>query len=263
MSLTRAAQSGNETINRFDGARAGPYALAGWNRGTVTQKKPRQLSKDGSHQVTTEVVNTVTHLAAAICAVLGGALLIVDASVQAAPWKITAFSIYSGSLICLFAFSALHHGVNASPRVELTLRQLDYMSIFLLIAGTYTAICLSVVRSPLGWTVVGVVWAGCAVGMALRAANPALPKWVTMTFFGTLGWFALALVPPLLDAYGWTAVVVLAAGGLAYTVGGVVYVLEKPNPVPGHFGFHEIWHLFVIAGSAAHYAFIYLWVRPG
>lgn len=225
------------------------------NNMTTTEPLPH-LSKDGSVHVTDEKFNTLSHLAATIFAVLGGSHLIVEASVAGAPWHITGFSIYTLGLVSLFLFSTLHHGVNGSPKVEDVLRLLDYVAIFLLIAGTYTPVCIALLRGPTGWTVFGVSWLVAVVGIALKCIRPDIPKRTTMTLYMALGWIAIALVGPLYDSSGAGAIAWLTAGGLFYTVGGIFFMREKPNPIPGRFGFHEIWHIFVILGAAAHWWFM-------
>jgi hemolysin III len=227
-----------------------------------TSKKLPALSKDGSVHVTDEKFNTVSHLAASIFALLGGSYLIVQSSVAGAPWHIVAFSIYTASLLFLFLSSTLHHGINGSERVEHLFRQLDYLAIFFLIAGTYTPICLGLLRSPLGWTVFGVSWFVALIGIVLKTVRPQTPKRITMTIYITLGWVAVAMIMPLYKTCGLGGVLWMAAGGLSYTIGGVFFMREKPNPIPGRFGFHEIWHIFVILGAAGHFGFLYLYVLP-
>ena len=218
------------------------------------------LSKDGSPHVTDEKFNTVSHLAATIFALLGGSYLIVEASVHNAPWHIVGFSIYTIGLVGLFLFSTLHHGINGSPKLEALLRLLDYNAIFLLIAGTYTPVCIGLLRDPLGWTVFGVTWLVSIVGITLKTLRPQIPKRITMTLYITLGWVAAAMVKALYLHGGAGAVSWMAIGGLFYTIGGVVFMKEKPNPAPGRIGFHEIWHVFVILGAASHWWFLYRYV---
>jgi hemolysin III len=212
--------------------------------------------------VTDERVNAVTHLAAAVFSLLGMVLLIVKASIAGNPWQIVSFSIYGLSLFCLFLFSALHHGINASPRVEQALRSLDYACVFFLIAGSLTPVCLVLVRGAVGWSVLGVVWTLCVAGIVLRLVFPGLPKWVTNTLYITLGWLAVCLGLPVLAATSWFGLALMAVGGILYSLGLVVYVVERPNILPGRFGFHELWHLLVMLGAAAHYAFVYCCILP-
>ena len=118
-----------------------------------------KLSKDGSIHVTDEKINTISHLAAAIFSILGAVLLIVQSSAKANPWAIVSFSIYGVSLVGVFFASALHHGVNSNEPIEAFLRQIDYIAIFPLIAGTFTPICLILYRTIIGWSIFGVIWA--------------------------------------------------------------------------------------------------------
>lgn len=223
---------------------------------------PRSRSKDHSPHVTDERFNTASHLVAAIFALTGVVWLIVQAALAAAPWYIVSHALYGITLVGLFLASTLHHGVDASPRVERLLRTVDYLGIFLLIAGTMTPICLALLGTPLAWIVFGVAWGVGLVGVVLRAARPDLPKWLTSTLYGALGALGVVLAWPVYQATGLPGIGLIAAGGAAYSLGSVIFTVERPNPVPGRFGFHEIWHLFVIAGAALHFVFMAVYVRP-
>ena len=220
-----------------------------------------QLSRDGSVHVTDERINTVSHLAAACFAVVGAALLIAQAGAQADPWKIVGFSIYGLSIVTLFVASTLHHGLDHSPRVNEILRTLDYDSVFFLIAGSVTPLVLVLFRTTYGWTVLGGVWAIAVMGIVLRSMLRELPKYVTNTLYITLGW-----VPVLLVGAGGSlpagAYALMAVGGLVYSAGFVIFVIEKPNPWPGVVGFHEIWHLMVVIAALLHYLLMYFYVLP-
>ena len=224
--------------------------------------RPRDRSKDGSRHVTDERFNTASHLAAAIFALLGTVVLIVMSSVEGKPWHIVSFAVYGASLVTLFIASTLHHGIVGTPRVEELLRSLDYHAIFLLIAGTFTPMCLVVLRGPLGWSVFGVSWAVAVAGIALKAFSSRVPKWVFLTMYATMGWLGAAVAWPLTSFVDWSGLALLALGGLLYTGGAVVFALERPNPIPGRFGFHEIWHVFVVLGAAAHYFLMLHHVLP-
>jgi hemolysin III len=218
-------------------------------------------SKDGSVHVTDERFNTVSHMFAACFALVGAGLLISQGSAQGDPWKIVGLSIYGVSLLSLFIFSTMHHGLDGSPRLNEVLRTLDYDSVFFLIAGTVTPLVLVLVRNTYGWTVLGAVWAIAAVGIALRSALRQLPKHITNTLYIALGWLPVLLVGgdislPL------GALALMAAGGLVYSAGFVVFVLERPNPLPGRFGFHELWHLLVVVAALLHYLLVYVYVLP-
>ncbi len=221
----------------------------------------RKRSKDGSIHVTDERINTATHLVASILSLLGASLLVARAAAEASVWHIVSFSIYGTGLVLLFLASTLHHGIHASKKSEEFFRTLDYLAIFPLIAGSYTPFCLVVIRGVFGWTVFAVIWIVAITGIALRASIRSLPKWITTTFYLTLGLVSLVLVPSLFGKIPETAFL-LAAGGFFYVAGNIIFTIEKPNPVPGIFGFHEIWHLFVIAGAFLHFLIMYFFILP-
>jgi hemolysin III len=223
--------------------------------------EPAPRSRDGSIHVTDERFNTVSHLFAACFAVVGASLLIVQAVAQGDVLKIVGFSIYGLSVVMLFVFSALHHGIDRGPRVNAALRTLDYDAVFLLIAGSVTPLVLVVFRSTYGYAVLGAVWLIAAVGIALRSSLHELPKYVTNTLYIALGWMPVVLVGAG-RSLPWGALALMAAGGLIYSIGFVIFVVEKPNPWPGVFGFHEIWHLMVVVAALLHYLLMYIYVLP-
>lgn len=219
------------------------------------------LSRDGSVHVTDERFNTVSHLFASCFAIVGAALLITQAAVQGNPWKIVGFCVYGVSIIALFVSSALHHGIDRGPRVNEVLRTLDYDSVFLLIAGSVTPLVLVLFRTTYGWTVLGAVWAIAAVGIVARSVLRQLPKYVTSTLYIALGWLTVLLVGAA-SSMPVGALVLMASSGLLYSAGFVVFVIERPNPWPGVFGFHEIWHLVVVLAAFLHYLLLYIYVLP-
>lgn len=226
------------------------------------EKELPLLSKDGSVHVTDEVINTVTHMSGAVFSLLGMVLLVVNAASQGDPWKIAAFSIYGFSLLLLFVSSTFHHGLNLSPRLNSFFRLFDYVAIYALIAGSYTPICLVVNRNIWGWSVFGVVWAIAAVGIVIKSVFQNLPRWVSHTLYLSMSWVGIVLMVRSIPLFGLSGFALLLGGGIFYTVGAAIYYFEKPNPVPGKFGFHEIWHLFVLAGAFLHYLFMYFVVLP-
>lgn len=216
-------------------------------------------SRDGSIHVTDERINTISHLIGSCFAVLSAAVLLAEAGAAGDPWTIVGLSIYCASLVTLFVCSTLHHGLDRSRRTNDILRTLDYTSVFFLIAGTVTPIVLVLARTTFGWAVLGTVWGVAALGIAARSVWMDLPKWVTNTLYIVLGWMPVVLVlGGLTLPLG--ALLLLGAGGILYSVGFVVFILERPNPVPGVFGFHEIWHLMVMAAAALHVVLMYGYV---
>ncbi|MFK5583113.1 MULTISPECIES: PAQR family membrane homeostasis protein TrhA [unclassified Serinicoccus] len=216
----------------------------------------RARSRDGSIHVTDERINTISHLIGSCFAVLSAAVLLSEAGAAGDPWTIVGLSIYCASLVTLFVCSTLHHGLDRSPRTNDILRTLDYTSVFFLIAGTVTPIVLVLARNTFGWAVLGTVWGVAVLGIAARSVWMDLPKWVTNTLYIVLGWMPVVLVfGGLTLPLG--ALLLMGAGGILYSVGFVVFIVERPNPVPGVFGFHEIWHLMVMAAAALHVVLMY------
>lgn len=222
----------------------------------------RKLSKDGSTHVTDEVYNTVISAVGALLAAVGSALLIFKALKADKPWHLLAFSIYSFGLVNLFLLSALHHGINSTERVENILRRLDYFAIFLMIAGSISPFCLILLRNTYGLGILGLMWGVAFGGIALQMKFPDLPRWFTTAQYLGMGWLGMLVVMKVWHLLTGPAIFLLALGGIIYTAGAVIYVIEKPNPLPGKFGFHEIWHLFVLTASACHYGIMYFYLLP-
>jgi len=219
-------------------------------------------SRDGSPHATDEVFNSISHLAALFLSFLGSVLLIVQASAQGAPWKIVSFCIYGASLCFLFGASTLHHAITTTPAWERWFQLWDYLAIFPLIAGTFTPLCLVYLTfSTIGWSFFAVVWFLSLTGMYVTGTYfDKAPKWLTMTMYITLGWLGGFLALWLRDAMGVGGVALLVLGGVFYTIGGFIYSTEQPNPFPGRFGFHELWHIFVVLAAATHWLMMYNYV---
>ena len=213
-------------------------------------KRKQSLSRDGSPHVTDEVFNSASHLFASMLSLLGTVLLIAQSAGDA--WKIVAFSIYGSSLMFLFACSTLHHAISSTEAIEARLRMLDYLAIYPLISGTFTPLCLIYLRDTvIGWSFFGVAWFLAFAGMIVTATFGVdfIPKWLSMTTYITMGWLGGILALWLAPMIGTWGLGLFVLGGLAFTVGGYIFATEHPNPVPGKFGFHEIWHVFVILGA--------------
>jgi hemolysin III len=163
----------------------------------------------------------------------------------------------------LFA-STLYHRVTWTPRARLWMRRIDHAGIFILIAGTYTAVGLLSLHGWLQWTVLSVVWAGALAATVLKFCWIGSPKWVSVVIGVSLGWVGVIALPQLAASSGITAVVLLAAGGVLYTVGALVYARRRPDPVPTIFGYHELFHAFTLAAIACQYvAIAFFVVRSG
>ncbi|HVB26781.1 MAG TPA: hemolysin III family protein [Mycobacteriales bacterium] len=167
-------------------------------------------------------------------------------------------AVYAFSSLLLFAVSAAYHRGQWSPRVWLTLRRLDHANIFLLIAGTYTPLCLIVLQPPTSTIVLVVVWAGAFAGTVFSLAWPGAPRWLIVPLYAVLGWAAVFVLPQLLGHGGVAVFVLVVVGGLCYTVGALAYAARRPNPVPGWFGFHEVFHSFTVAAYLTQYVAVSL-----
>ena len=195
--------------------------------------------------------------AAGISIVSGASLIAVAFALRGAVAGITC-AIYCATVTLLFGTSALYHRRTWSPRALMIMKRLDHSMIFVFIAGTYTPI--AVLTLPTG-AMIGVliaVWTGALVGVGLQTLWPTHPRWLSAPCYIALGWVAAFVFPDLLSNAGVAAFVLIAAGGVVYTIGGVVYALKKPNPYPGVFGFHEVFHLCTLVAAACHYIAIWL-----
>lgn len=204
-----------------------------------------------------EPVNASTHLAGALLSAVGLVLLVRAALLNGSTYDLVSFTIFGLSLILLYLASGLYHGLRLSERGQLTMRKLDHLSIFLLIAGTYTPFCLGPLRGPWGWGMLAAVWGLAVLGSGVKLLWMGAPRWLSVSFYVVMGWLVVAAFYPLVQAAPPASVAWLVAGGLIYTLGAVVYATKRPNPLPAHFGFHEIWHLFVLAGSLSHFVAVF------
>lgn len=172
-------------------------------------------------------------------------------------WEIVSFSIFGVSMILLYSASATYHLVNSSEKVILILQKIDHSMIFVLIAGTYTPICLTLLRGPTGFTLLTVIWSCAFAGIIMKIFFFNIPRWLYTSVYIVMGWIAVFIILPLYRAAGLPAISWLMAGGLLYTAGGVIYAIKRPNIIPSWLGFHEIFHIFVILGSASHFIMIF------
>ena len=179
------------------------------------------------------------------------------------PKATLAVAIYAVSLSALFGTSALYHRVNwTRPNVRLWMRRLDHSMIFFLIAGTYTPFALLVLDGAIANAILLVVWIGAIAGAIVEMVWIDHPKWVGALIYLALGWVAVAAFPELWSEMGVAGTMLVAAGGLLYTAGAVVYATQRPNPNPAIFGYHEVFHLFVIAAAVAHFSAVAFFALP-
>ncbi|UJP41180.1 PAQR family membrane homeostasis protein TrhA [Cellulomonas palmilytica] len=177
-------------------------------------------------------------------------VLVVLSPTPAAKWSTAVFGL---SAVMLFGTSAIYHRGTWSPRVAAVLRRLDHTNIFLIIAGTYTPLCVLLLPATTARNLLIAVWAGALVGLLARIFWLGAPRWVYVPIYVILGWVAVAFLPQFYREGGPAILWLVIAGGLAYTVGAVVYGTKRPNPSPRYFGFHEIFHALTVVGYTCHY----------
>jgi hemolysin III len=199
----------------------------------------------------------VSHQYAFFVSVAVGALLVAAASGAAERASVTVFAT---AVAAMFGVSALYHRITWRPAVRRWMRRLDHAAIYLLIAGTYTPFGLLALSGAWRWTVLPVVWGGSLAAIILKLAWVDGPKWMAAGIAIGLGWVGVIALPELWDHAGASRVVLLAAGGLLYTTGAVVYASRRPDPVPTVFGYHELFHALVIAAAACQYTAVAIFV---
>lgn len=206
--------------------------------------------------------SAITHFIAMMMAVFAAVPLLVKAGVQSEQENFLAMAIFMGSMILLYGASATYHSVDLTGKSLRVFRKLDHMMIFVLIAGSYTPVCLIVLGGKLGYTLLALVWGIAAVGMIVKACWITCPKWFSSVIYIAMGWVCVLVFGPLLKTLSTPAFLWLLAGGIIYTVGGVIYALKLPifNAKHKFFGSHEVFHLFVMGGSVCHFIFMYLYV---
>lgn len=205
-----------------------------------------------------EPVNALTHAFGALLGLIGLVFLLVRGSGN--PAQIISFSVYGAGMILLFTASALYHAARVSDRALRRLRTFDHVSIYVLIAATYTPVTLVSLQpqfSVWGWSLFGVVWGLALTGIIIKLFWLNAPRWLTAGVYLVIGWLAVIGIRPVLASLSSVGVAWLLSGGLSYSIGAVIYALKRPDPFPGVFGFHEIWHVFVLMGAASHFFMMY------
>ncbi|HEX6116199.1 MAG TPA: hemolysin III family protein [Solirubrobacterales bacterium] len=202
----------------------------------------------------------VSHQWAFFAALVAGAILVIAAPNGRAT---LAAAIYAGSLAALLGTSALYHRVNwRRPRARAWMRRLDHSMIFLLIAGTVTPFALLVMQGPLATALLVAVWAGAAAGIVVELIWVDAPKWVAVTVYLAVGWIGALGFPAIFVEAGIGAAALIVVGGVLYTAGAIVYARQSPDPRPAVFGYHEIFHLLVIAAAIVHFAAVAIYAVP-
>lgn len=206
--------------------------------------------------------SAITHFIGMILACAAATPLLVKAAITAGGKSLVAMTIFILSMILLYGASATYHSVNLTGRSLKIFRKIDHMMIFVLIAGSYTPVCLIVLGGQLGYTLLGVVWGIALLGILIKAFWITCPKWFSSVIYIAMGWVCVFVFGQLFSTLPKAAFLWLLAGGIVYTIGGVIYALKLPlfNSRHGKFGSHEVFHLFVMGGSICHFIFMYCYV---
>ena len=205
-------------------------------------------------------VSALTHLFAAAAGLIGTFVLL---WLGWGDWqKGFTLLIYGLSLTLMFLSSGIYHTVLAGPAVTLRLRKLDHSAIYLQIAGSYTPICLFFFEGFWRWGLLGIIWGMALAGIIVKLFIINAPRWITAGIYLLMGWLSVMAVQEMLRTMPAAALAWLVAGGLFYTFGALIYILKKPDFFPGVFGFHEVWHIFVILGAFSHFVMIAFFIAP-
>ncbi len=206
--------------------------------------------------------SAITHFIGMLMAIFAAVPLLIKAAHEPSRIYILSITIYVASLILLYAASTTYHTFDRSEKINTILKKIDHMMISILIAGSYTPICLLVLKGRTGIILLSIVWGIALVGILLKAFWVYCPKWISSVLYIGMGWTCVLAFTQILNsmspaAFGW-----LLAGGIIYTVGGIIYALKLPifNNRHKYFGSHEIFHLFVMGGSACHFVVMYVFV---
>ena len=206
--------------------------------------------------------SALTHFIAMLLALCAAVPLLVRAAVHSGVKSLTAMTVFMISMVLLYAASTIYHSVNCSGRILRIFRKLDHMMIFVLIAGTYTPVCLLTLPKPSGLMLLAAVWGIALVGIFIKGFWITCPKWFSSVLYIAMGWSCLSVLGQLFSLLPLHAFLWLLAGGLIYTAGGIIYALRLPLFDARHpmFGLHEIFHLFVMAGSLCHFVFMFCYL---
>lgn len=206
--------------------------------------------------------SAITHFIAMMLTVFAAAPLLVKSALSDTANMLPAMTIFILSMVLLYGASATYHSLNIGGRALRIFRKVDHMMIFVLIAGSYTPVCLIVLGGRMGYTLFAVVWGIAIAGMLLKACWVTCPKWFSSIIYIAMGWVCVFVFGPLWNSLPHNAFLWLLAGGIIYTIGGVIYALKLPlfNSRHTFFGSHEIFHLFVMGGSLCHFIFMYHYV---
>jgi len=208
-----------------------------------------------------ELTSALTHLGGAVFGIVGTVLLLSNAKNSNNTMTVIAYLIFGLSMILLYSASTIYHFIDRSKeKAKLIMRKLDHIMIFVLIAGTYTPICLLVLDKTTGYRLLTLVWSITFIGAFIKLFWIKAPNWVSSVLYIAMGWLAVLVLSPLVNNMPAGGILWLVIGGISYTVGGVIYGIKKPNINNTYFGFHELFHLFVLAGTFCHFIMIYFYI---
>ena len=208
-----------------------------------------------------EPMNALTHLIGAVLSVFGiiAMLVLIIAEDNVTPLTLVSVLAFGVGLICLYGTSFTYHAAQGDQQKILHLKKLDHAMIFILIAGTYTPFCLLCLTGTMRVAMMVAIWGVALIGIILKVAWINMPRWLGTGLYIFLGWFALFVLGPLYQALPLPGFILLLGGGVMYTIGGVIYAIKKPN-FGEHFGFHELFHIFVILGSFCHFICVFFFI---
>lgn len=206
--------------------------------------------------------SAITHFIAMMLAVFASTPLLVKAGTTDNNICFPAMAVFMLSMIALYGASTLYHCITVKDKILKIFRKIDHMMIFVLIAGSYTPVCLLVLEKRIGYIMLAIVWGIAIGGIIVKALWITCPKWFSSILYISMGWVCLGVFGTLWNALSKPAFLLLLSGGIIYTIGGVIYALKLPifNDRHKYFGSHEIFHLFVMGGSICHFIFMYLYV---
>ena len=202
-----------------------------------------------------EPFNAISHAAGALLALIGSVFLLLKSGIV--PAHTAALAVYGISLVGLFSASAAYHWAVVKPVTLQKLRKFDHSAIYLLIAGTYTPFCVIAFTGFWLWGMLAIIWSLAAAGIIAKLFIINTPRWVTAGLYIAMGWLSVFAITEFQRELAPVSIALMLAGGLLYTLGAVIYITRKGNFFPGVFGFHEVWHVAVLMGAAAHYAAVY------
>lgn len=206
--------------------------------------------------------SAITHFIAMLLALFSAAPLLVRSALRSDATSLAAMSVFICSMILLYGASTLYHSINVSGRLLCAFKKLDHMMIFILIAGTYTPVCLITLKGTVGFLLLAAVWGIALTGILIKAFWIYCPKWFSSILYISMGWICLSVIGKLWILLPLPAFLWLLSGGVIYTIGGIIYALKLPffNARHKFFGSHEIFHLFVMAGSLCHFIFMFVYL---